>query len=233
MSQATFKLNDSVNRHSCLYWSSENPKVHVDKALNLPGLSIWCVVSSRGVVGPFFSWRDSDWCCVPQRCSRIHCSHSSSIVWRWHLSTRRGTPILPSWYQGLSRQHFSRPMDRTQRICWEPSTTSTFNSTWLCLVRLLEGRGVENKASNTSRASTRNQETEWSCVAVTSVSQWLTAVNCAAVILNTYTKFATRMWTQTLIRLGSVRVLFSRRYPHSDAEETVRTAPCFKPSERH
>jgi hypothetical protein len=37
-----------------VYWSSENPNVHVDTAVNLPGLSVWCGVSSRGVVGPLF-----------------------------------------------------------------------------------------------------------------------------------------------------------------------------------
>jgi hypothetical protein len=26
--EATFKLNGTVNRHSCVYWSSENPNVH-------------------------------------------------------------------------------------------------------------------------------------------------------------------------------------------------------------
>jgi hypothetical protein len=52
--EATFKLNGTVNRHNCVCWSSENQNVHVDKAVNLPGLSVWCGVSSRGVVGSFF-----------------------------------------------------------------------------------------------------------------------------------------------------------------------------------
>jgi hypothetical protein len=37
-----------VNQHNCVYWSSENPKIYVNKAMNLPGFSVWCVV------GPFF-----------------------------------------------------------------------------------------------------------------------------------------------------------------------------------
>jgi hypothetical protein len=52
--EATFKLNGTVNWHSCVYWSSENPNVHVNKAMNLPGLSVWCGMSSRGAVGLFF-----------------------------------------------------------------------------------------------------------------------------------------------------------------------------------
>jgi hypothetical protein len=31
----TFELNGTVNQHNCVYWSSENPNVHVDKAMNL------------------------------------------------------------------------------------------------------------------------------------------------------------------------------------------------------
>jgi hypothetical protein len=52
--EATFKLNGTVNRHNCVYWFYENPNVHVNKAVNLPGLSVWCDVSSSGVEGSFF-----------------------------------------------------------------------------------------------------------------------------------------------------------------------------------
>jgi hypothetical protein len=52
--EATFKLNGTVNWHNCVYWFSENPNVHVDKAVYLPRLSVWFGVSSRGVVEPFF-----------------------------------------------------------------------------------------------------------------------------------------------------------------------------------
>jgi hypothetical protein len=36
--EATFELNGTVNRYNCVYWSSENPNVRVDKAVNLPGI---------------------------------------------------------------------------------------------------------------------------------------------------------------------------------------------------
>jgi hypothetical protein len=36
--EATFKLNGTMNWHNYAYWSSENPNVYVDKAVNLPGL---------------------------------------------------------------------------------------------------------------------------------------------------------------------------------------------------
>ena len=52
--EAQFKLNGTVNRHNCVYWAPNNPRVHVDKAVNLPGVTVWCGLSSRGLIGPFF-----------------------------------------------------------------------------------------------------------------------------------------------------------------------------------
>ena len=39
--EAQFKLNGTVNRHNCVYWSSENPHIHLGKHVNLPGLTVW------------------------------------------------------------------------------------------------------------------------------------------------------------------------------------------------
>ncbi|PSN53912.1 hypothetical protein C0J52_02461 [Blattella germanica] len=50
----TFKLNETVNQHDSGYWAPENPHVRVDKAVNLPGVQVWCGLSSKGLVGPFF-----------------------------------------------------------------------------------------------------------------------------------------------------------------------------------
>ncbi|PNF38153.1 hypothetical protein B7P43_G14557, partial [Cryptotermes secundus] len=52
--EATFKLNGTVNRLNCVYWAPENPHIHVDRAVNLPGLTVWCELSYRGLTGPLF-----------------------------------------------------------------------------------------------------------------------------------------------------------------------------------
>ena len=54
--EAQFKLNGTVNRHNCVqaYWAPENLHVHVDKAVYLPGVNVWCGLSARGLIGPFF-----------------------------------------------------------------------------------------------------------------------------------------------------------------------------------
>ena len=52
--EAQFKLNGTVNRHNCVYWAPGNLHVHVDKAVNLLGVNVWCELSARGLIGPFF-----------------------------------------------------------------------------------------------------------------------------------------------------------------------------------
>ena len=52
--EAQFKLNGTVKRHNCVYWAPENLHVHVGKAVNLLGVNVWCGLSARGLIGPFF-----------------------------------------------------------------------------------------------------------------------------------------------------------------------------------
>ena len=51
--KATFKLNGSINHHNWAYWGLENPHVVVDR-VNSPGITVWCGLSSRGLIGRFF-----------------------------------------------------------------------------------------------------------------------------------------------------------------------------------
>ena len=52
--EASFKLNGIVNRHNCIYWSSKNPHVTMEQALNLPGVMVWAGVSVHRIISPFF-----------------------------------------------------------------------------------------------------------------------------------------------------------------------------------
>ncbi|PNF37781.1 hypothetical protein B7P43_G10765 [Cryptotermes secundus] len=47
-------MNGTVNLHNCVYWASVNPHVPVGKEVNLPGVNVWCGLSSRSLIGPFF-----------------------------------------------------------------------------------------------------------------------------------------------------------------------------------
>jgi hypothetical protein len=40
--EATFKLNGTVSQHNCVHWATENPHVTEERAVNLPGVSVWC-----------------------------------------------------------------------------------------------------------------------------------------------------------------------------------------------
>ena len=43
-----------MNRHNCVYCEPENLHFHVDKTVNLPGVNVWCGLSARSLIGPFF-----------------------------------------------------------------------------------------------------------------------------------------------------------------------------------
>ena len=48
-----FKLNGSFNRHNRVYWASDSPEITTDGHINLPGICVWCVISSKDIIGPF------------------------------------------------------------------------------------------------------------------------------------------------------------------------------------
>ena len=52
--EACFKLNGHINRHSCTYWSQENPHVILEREVNVSGITVWAVMSSTGIIHPFF-----------------------------------------------------------------------------------------------------------------------------------------------------------------------------------
>jgi hypothetical protein len=45
--EAAFKLIGTVNHHNCVYWAPENPHIHADKAISLPGLIVWRLLLHR------------------------------------------------------------------------------------------------------------------------------------------------------------------------------------------
>jgi hypothetical protein len=51
--EATYKLNGTVNHNNFVYLAPENPIIHMDKAVNLPGPTVWCGLSYRGLTGLF------------------------------------------------------------------------------------------------------------------------------------------------------------------------------------
>ena len=52
--EAMFKLNGRINRHNCVYWAASNPRIIIEREVNLPGVTVWCAMSSKGIIGPYF-----------------------------------------------------------------------------------------------------------------------------------------------------------------------------------
>jgi len=52
--EAQFMINGTANCHNCVYWSPENLHFHVGKAVNIPGVNVWCELSASSLIGPFF-----------------------------------------------------------------------------------------------------------------------------------------------------------------------------------
>ncbi|CAF3664629.1 unnamed protein product [Rotaria sordida] len=52
--EATFRTNDRVNRHNCVYWSDTNLYFIIEQELNVPQVIVWEGIWSNGVIGPFF-----------------------------------------------------------------------------------------------------------------------------------------------------------------------------------
>jgi hypothetical protein len=47
-------MNGTVNHHNFVYWTPVNPHILLGKEVKLPGVNVWCGLSSHGLIGPFF-----------------------------------------------------------------------------------------------------------------------------------------------------------------------------------
>jgi hypothetical protein len=52
--ESTFYLSGLVNKHNCRFWSSSNQFVTVEEAMHSPKINVWCAMSSKQIIGPFF-----------------------------------------------------------------------------------------------------------------------------------------------------------------------------------
>jgi hypothetical protein len=49
-----FHLSGTVNKQNFRYWAAENPPELHSRPLHSPKVTVWCTVSSIGVIGPYF-----------------------------------------------------------------------------------------------------------------------------------------------------------------------------------
>lgn len=52
--EAHFHLSGYTNKQNCRYWAPENPQELHQRPLHSPKVTVWCAVSSMGIIGPYF-----------------------------------------------------------------------------------------------------------------------------------------------------------------------------------
>ena len=52
--EAHFYLDGVVNKQNCRIWASENPEVYTEHGPHGPRVTVWCGVTMRGIIGPYF-----------------------------------------------------------------------------------------------------------------------------------------------------------------------------------
>ena len=52
--ESHFHLNGHVNSQNCRYWGSENPHEVLERPLHPDKTTVWCAISSQGIIGPYF-----------------------------------------------------------------------------------------------------------------------------------------------------------------------------------
>ena len=52
--ECQFNRNETVNRHNCIDWSTENSHVKFTVPNTEEGMMVWCGLLSNGLVAPYF-----------------------------------------------------------------------------------------------------------------------------------------------------------------------------------
>ena len=52
--ESNFKLNGTINRHNCVYWSRTNPHEVMEREQFGAGVTVWAGMWSGGIIGPYF-----------------------------------------------------------------------------------------------------------------------------------------------------------------------------------
>jgi hypothetical protein len=52
--EAYFHLSGFVNKQNFCYWSATNPIELHERPLHISKVTVWCAVSSFGIIGPYF-----------------------------------------------------------------------------------------------------------------------------------------------------------------------------------
>ncbi|CAF0812160.1 unnamed protein product [Adineta ricciae] len=51
---ATFHVSGMIHKHNCRIWSQDNLHTTMEVAMNSPKVTVWCAMSSKMIIGPYF-----------------------------------------------------------------------------------------------------------------------------------------------------------------------------------
>ena len=57
--ESHFCLHSAVSRKSNVYWGNEKPTFVTQRPLHSPKVTVWCALSSKGIIGPFLFENDA------------------------------------------------------------------------------------------------------------------------------------------------------------------------------
>ncbi len=56
--ESHFHLDGHVNSQNCRYWGTDKPTDVLERPLHSAKVTVWCALSSQGIIGPFFFEED-------------------------------------------------------------------------------------------------------------------------------------------------------------------------------
>jgi hypothetical protein len=139
--EETFKFNSTINRHNCVFWVTKYRNVTEERAVNLRCISLWCCMTTRGMIGQFFfeaNVTGTEYTIIMED-KNIFC-----------------TTALPHRCEKISRCSLSRKMDRTNRKYAVSIPISWLNVIRLLLVGHSKEHCVGHKTKNIAKSDTRN-----------------------------------------------------------------------------
>lgn len=93
--EAHFDLHGNVNKQNMRYYATGNPQITCPKPLHSPRVTVWCAVSSRAIIGPYFFEDDNG------RNVTVNGDRYLKMINEFFLPSlrRRRIPLARTWFQ--------------------------------------------------------------------------------------------------------------------------------------
>jgi hypothetical protein len=162
-----FHLSGTVNKQNFRYWAAENPLELQARPLHNPKVTVWCTLSSIGVIEPYF-WRGwSHSYCECQSILRHVGEFSAPENCRvWGRIQPRGLLVPTGWsygpYSTSSARNFKGDVPGSSGLLTRGSSVATalawFKSLWLFLWGYLKAEAFKHRPRSLDQLKEAIQE---------------------------------------------------------------------------